>query len=109
VSLSSPVATRQIDGSLTDDVTIVASTATGCSAGLWVGVVTSGTAVLAVPLEAEPGGWFTASLDATGPWDLGPHTVEVFNGVLIAGPLPTSPPPLGAAELCVTEPGGGSC
>jgi hypothetical protein len=71
-------------------------------------VVTSGTAVTAVPLASQAGGWFTASLDATGPWDLGPHTVEVFSGLLIAGPLPTSTP-LAAAELCVTGQGGGSC
>jgi len=107
VSLSSPVATRQADGSLSADVTIVASTASGCTAGLWAGVLTSGTAVTEVPLEAEAGGWFSASLDAAGPWDLGPHTVEVFSGTLIAGPLPTVS--VAAAELCVTQPGGTSC
>jgi len=107
VSLSSPDAVRQSDGSLRDDLTIVASTASGCSLGLWAGVVTSGGAVTEVALAAQSGGWFSAALDTTGPWDLGPHTVEVFSGPPVAGPLPS--PPLAVAELCVAQLGGASC
>jgi prepilin-type N-terminal cleavage/methylation domain-containing protein len=110
VSLSAPVAVRQPDGSLSGDLTVVASTATGCTAGLWAGVVTAGTTVAAVPLTVEPGPggwWFSGSLDAAGPWDLGPHTVEVFSGLPVAGPLPS--PPLAVAEMCVAQVGGASC
>mgnify|MGYP001389608413 CR=1 FL=1 len=76
VSLDTPVAPRAVSpavpGSLAHDVTVVATTAGGCPAGLWAGVATSGTATVAIPLSAGPAGWFGGSIPGTTEaWDLG--------------------------------------
>jgi prepilin-type N-terminal cleavage/methylation domain-containing protein len=107
VSLDAPVAPRSASGALAADLTVLATVTSGCPDGLWVAVQTSGQAVESVALTAGSGGWYSGTLPAAGPWDLGPHAVEVGTGTVPMASLPTSASAV--AELCVEQAGDPTC
>ena len=91
------------------DVSVVVTTTGSCPIGLWAGVLTtndpSGPAVTSALSQSAPGAYTGTLSDPIQPWDLGIHTVEIFNGAPVT-PLPASP--TATAVLCVTS-GASTC
>jgi len=108
VSTSAPVAQRGADGGLSTDVTVEGVVPAGGCGPLWAGVQASNGVVSEVALlPSGSTGSFVGALGATGPWDLGRHTVEVFTGPP-RDPLPSTSA-VATVQLCVEQSGAPGC